>query len=259
MIVGTTVGTVPAATDPDGGAFGQQRYYFRYANGVHELSADGRYRINELTGQITTAAALNFEAGSPSASYEVAVRDNAGEAGYTQATASFTIGIRDKNEQNSLGAIADMAVDENVTSGRSSARCRRRPIPTAPVFGEQRYYFRHGDGMHALSADGRYRIDELTGEITTAAALNFEAGSPGAVYDVAVRDNAGQAGYTQLTRRLLRDQQRQRAKCSAANPEMAVDENVQVGTLVGTVTRRPIRTRVGRFRSAALLFRLGRQ
>ena len=101
VAVGTVVGTVTTATDPDssGQAFGQQRYYFWNGSAVSATSADGRYTINATTGQITTAAALNFEAGTPSVSYTIAARDNAGAAGYTQATNTVTIAITDLNEQ----------------------------------------------------------------------------------------------------------------------------------------------------------------
>ncbi|MDV3456358.1 cadherin domain-containing protein [Sphingomonas sp. HF-S4] len=100
VAIGTTVGTIIAATDPDaaGTVFAQQRYYFLNGTTASATSADGRYTIDALTGTIKTAAALNFEAGAPSVAYTVIARDNAGGAGYFQAQTSFTIAVTDVNE-----------------------------------------------------------------------------------------------------------------------------------------------------------------
>jgi Ca2+-binding RTX toxin-like protein len=99
VAVGTVVGTV-AATDPDSSAiaFGQQRYYFLNGTTASATSSDGRYSIDAATGVIKTAAALNFEAGTPSVPYQVIARDNAGAAGYNQVASTVTIGIADVNE-----------------------------------------------------------------------------------------------------------------------------------------------------------------
>ena len=58
---GTAVGTV-AATDLDATSPVQcpQRYYFLNGGAASATSADGRYAINETTGAITTAAALEL-------------------------------------------------------------------------------------------------------------------------------------------------------------------------------------------------------
>ncbi|WBY08674.1 cadherin domain-containing protein [Sphingomonas sp. 7/4-4] len=100
VAIGTTVGTIVAAVDPDGAgtAFGQQRYYFLNGTTASATSSDGRYTIDAVTGVIKTVAALNFEAGTPSASYTVIARDNAGAAPYFQAQTSFTIAVTDVNE-----------------------------------------------------------------------------------------------------------------------------------------------------------------
>jgi Ca2+-binding RTX toxin-like protein len=99
VAVGTVVGTV-AATDPDSSAiaFGQQRCYFLNGATASATSSDGRYIIDAATGVIKTAAALNFEAGTPSVPYQVIARDNAGAPGYNQVASTVTIGIADVNE-----------------------------------------------------------------------------------------------------------------------------------------------------------------
>jgi len=66
------------------------------------LSADGRYSIDAVTGQIRTALELNFEAGNSRVGYSVYARDHQGAAGYLQAASSVTIAIGNVNEANSL-------------------------------------------------------------------------------------------------------------------------------------------------------------
>jgi hypothetical protein len=240
VAVGTAVGTVPAATDPDtaGTVFADQRYYFWDGANVSSTSSDGRYAINATTGQITTAAALNYEVGTPSGTYTVAVRDNGGAAGYTQATSSVTIGINNLNEQNALGAIAALAVNENVAVGTLVGTVPAATDPDSPgvPYGDQRYFFWDGTNATSTSSDGRYAMNATTGQITTAAVLNYEAGTPAATYTVAVRDNAGAAGYTQATSTVtigINNLNEQNGL--GAIPGMSVNENMAAGTLVGTV------------------------
>ena len=112
-------------------------------------------------------------------SYTIAARDNAGAAGYTQATNTVIIAINNLNEQNVLGAIAAMAVNENVAVGTVVGTVAATdPDSSGHAFGQQRYYFWDGPTTSATSADGRYTISATTGVITTASALNFEAGTP---------------------------------------------------------------------------------
>jgi hypothetical protein len=240
VALGTSVGTVPQATDPDaaGTAFADQRYYFWNGANVSSTSSDGRYSINAATGHITTAAALNHEAGTPVGTYTVAVRDNGGAAGYTQATSSVTIGINNVNEQNALGAVPAMAVNENVPVGTpvGTVPAASDPDSAAIPYGDQRYFFWDGANVTSATADGRFAINATTGQITTAAVLNYEAGSPSATYMVAVRDNAGAAGYTQATSTVtigINNLNEQNAL--GAVPGMSVNENQAAGTLVGTI------------------------
>ncbi|HEX8125722.1 MAG TPA: cadherin domain-containing protein [Allosphingosinicella sp.] len=240
VAVGTLVGVVPAATDPDapGTAFADQRYYFWNGASISSTSSDGRYSINATTGQITTAAALNYEAGAPTGTYTVAVRDNGGAAGYTQATSSVTIGINNLNEQNALGPIAAMAVNENVAVGTLVGTVPAATDPDGPgvPYGDQRYFFWDGTNATLASSDGRYAIDATTGQITTSAVLNYEAGAPTATYTVAVRDNAGAAGYTQATSTVtIGINNLNEPNSLGAIPAMSVNENSAAGTLVGTL------------------------
>ncbi len=155
--VGTAVGTI-AATDLDSAAvaFGQQRYYFLNGTTASATSSDGRYTINATTGVITTAAALDFEAASPSVAYTVIARDNAGAAGYIQTQSSVTIGIANVNEANALPATYSMAVNENVAVGTTVGTVAATDLDSSAVaFGQQRYYFLNGTTASATSSDGR--------------------------------------------------------------------------------------------------------
>ena len=236
--IGTVVGTVTQATDPDSAshAFGQQRYYFGSVGNL--LSSDGRYRINATTGVITTEVALNFETMSPGGPYNVVAADNQGLAGYTQLTAQVSIAINNVNEQNALAAIPNMSVNENVGVGTvvGTVPAATDPDSSSHIFGQQRYYF--GSVGNLLSSDGRYRINATTGVITTEVALNFETMAAGGPYNVIAADNQGQAGYTQSTQQVsiaINNVNEQNAL--AAIPAMSVNENVSIGTVVGTVTQ----------------------
>ena len=119
VALGTLVGTVPAATDPDSSshAFGQQRYYFWYSGAAYEYSADSRYRMDANSGQNLSSSALNFEAGSTSVTYDGVTRDNQGQAGYSQSVSSVTIAIQDVNEPHSLAPVLYDVNKSNVPLG----------------------------------------------------------------------------------------------------------------------------------------------
>ena len=235
--IGTIVGTV-VATDLDvGGAFASQRYYFLNGTTASAISSDGRYTINATTGQITTYTALNYEAGTPSATYTVIARDNAGTGAYTQDQTSVTIGINNLNEANNIAASYSFGVNENVAVGTAVGTVTATDLDSSSVaFGQQRYYFLNGTTASATSNDGRYKINATTGQITTNAALNHEAGTPSATYAVIVRDNAGAAGYHQdQTSVTIGVNNVNEANSIGASYSFAVNENVGIGTAVGTV------------------------
>jgi len=206
VAVGTVVGTIAPATDIDSStvAFGQQRYYFWDGSTASATTTDGRYRIDAVTGQVTTNASLNYEAANPSQSYTVIARDNAGATGYNQVSRSLTIAINNVNEANSLPSQSSMSVNENVAVGKVvDTIAPATDIDSSTVaFGQQRYYFWNGSTASATTTDGRYRIDAVTGQVTTNASLNYEAASPSKSYTVIARDNAGATGYNQVSRSL---------------------------------------------------------
>ena len=238
VAIGTAVGTV-AASDPDGAgvAFGQLRYYFWNGSASSATSSDGRYAINATTGAITTNSALNFEAGSPSVAYTVITRDNAGAAGYNQASSTVTIGINNLNEAPTIPASYSFGVNENVAIGTAVGTVAASDVDGSGVaFGQLRYYFWNGSAATATSSDGRYVIDATTGAITTASALNYEAGSPSVAYTVVARDNAGAAGYNQISSTVtIGINDLNEAPTMAGSYGFGVNENVAIGTAVGTV------------------------
>ncbi|GAO52969.1 alkaline phosphatase [Novosphingobium sp. MD-1] len=199
VTVGTVVGSV-AATDLDGaGTTGaQQRYYFWNGTTAGATSSDGRYAINATTGQITTNAALNFEAGTVSVTYQIIARDNAGGAGYNQTQSAVTIAVRDVNEANSIPTTYAFNVSENVATGSIVGSIAASDIDQSGNFASQRYYFLNGTTASATSSDGRYAINATTGQITVNAAINFEAGTPSQTYQIIARDNAGATPYNQV-------------------------------------------------------------
>lgn len=237
VAAGTAVGTV-AATDPDGSAiaFGQQRYYFLSGSTASGTSSDGRYTIDATTGQIKTAAGLNFEAGSTSVAYTVIARDNAGAAGYNQTSTSVTIGINNLNEQNSLPG-GSFGVNENVGFGTVVATVTASdPDSAGNAFGMQRYWFWDGTNYSGQTWDGRYSIDNTTGTIKVNAGLNREAADPSRNYVVAARDNQGAAGYTESRSNYVITINDVNEQNWLGAGSFVVNENVGIDTYVGTVT-----------------------
>jgi hypothetical protein len=197
VALGTVVGSVAASDADSGGAFAEQRYYFWNGSSATSTSSDGRYAINATTGQITTSAALNFEAGSTSVAYTVIARDNQGNAGYNQVETTVTISINDLNEQNSLPSTYNFGVAENLGIGSGVGTVAATDPDTSGAFSQQRYYFWDGASASAFSWDGRYQINETSGVIISNQVFDYEGGSPNRSYTVIARDNQGSGGYTQ--------------------------------------------------------------
>jgi len=177
VAIGTLVGAV-AATDLDAaGDFASQRYFFLNGTTASATSSDGRYRIDALTGQITVNAALNFEAASPSRTYQVLARDNAGNAPFNQAQSAVTIGIRDINEApvslNWSPSVTSTAERDNVAAGTA------RPaivLGTLTVTDPDTVGLPSALYNYSVS-DGRFEIVNGSLRLKAGAPLDFEAGS----------------------------------------------------------------------------------
>ena len=211
--VGTAIGQI-AATDIDTASpFNTQRYYFWNGSTATATSSDGRYAIDAVSGMITVAGAINYEA-TPSLNYTVIARDNAGGAGYFQAQSSLTMTIINVNEANAIAATYNFNVNENVATGTAVGTVAATDIDSAgAAFGQQRYYFWNGSAATPTSTDGRFAIDATTGLITTTAAagLNYEAFT-GSTYNVIARDNAGASATSGSVVRHHRRLQSQRSE-----------------------------------------------
>ena len=110
---GAAVGTM-AASDPDSGAFGDLRYYFRSSAGAAiSVSEDGLFAVDALTGVITVVGGgLDYEA-EQSYALTGLVRDNGGAAGYLEETAAIDIAVGNVNEAPTAVSLSNAAVDEN--------------------------------------------------------------------------------------------------------------------------------------------------
>ncbi|HEX8062962.1 MAG TPA: cadherin domain-containing protein, partial [Allosphingosinicella sp.] len=234
---GTLVGTVPAATDIDSGAFGEQRYYFWNGTAAGAISPDGLYAIDGLTGAVRVNSPVDLEDGTPSRTYTVIARDNAGTAGFNQAAASLTIIVQDVNEPNALGPIPDMTIAENGAVGTVVGSVPAATDPDGGAFGEQRYYFLSGSTASSISADGRYAINANNGTIITNAALDYEAMLAPGTYTVIARDNQGAAGYNQAQSSVtIRIGDVNETNSLVAPAPFSIGETAAVGTVVGTIT-----------------------
>ena len=101
--VGTTVGVVARATDPE------------TADTVSyslDDDAGGQFAIDPLTGVVSVAGALDHES---AASHAVVVRATSSDASFS--TGTFTVLVGDLNEAPSISAIADQAIVEDSTAG----------------------------------------------------------------------------------------------------------------------------------------------
>ena len=235
---GTAVGTVRADDlDRPDVVNGQQRYYF-WNGSASSTSWDGRFVIDDTTGEIRTNAGLNREAGNPAPSYTVIARDRAGAAGYNEASTIVTVTINDLNEANSIQSSYPFGIDEDLGIGTYVGMVAANDLDDNSVaFGRQRYYFLNGSVVSGISADGRYAIDEYTGAIRTNAVLNRETGNPVVGYSVIARDNDGSGSYNQvLSTVTITINDVNEANSIQQSYPFTIDENRAAGTYVGTVT-----------------------
>ncbi|MBJ7439816.1 MAG: cadherin domain-containing protein [Sphingopyxis sp.] len=237
VAIGTLVGAVTASDLDLTGSAAVQRYYFWDGEIASATSADGRYAIDAITGQIKVHGALDFETGSPSQTYQVIARDNAGGAGYNQAQTAVTIGIADINEANDLAVSYSLSANENVAVGTAIGSVAATDLDASgSPFAQQRYYFWDGSNASSISNDGRFVIDANSGQISTNSALNFETGDVSRIYQVVARDNAGTAVYHQAqTSVTISVADVNEGNSIQAAYGMAVNENAVLGSIVGSV------------------------
>lgn len=176
VAVGTLVGAV-AASDPDSSvtALGQQSYSFLVNGAVSATSADSRYIIDASTGDITTNAALDFDAGNASVGYTVIARDNAGADGYNEASTTVHIDINDINEAHSLanasGSKAEGDYSYVITGDPNSYFDLKSMMLTDPESG-QGLTWTFSDGS---SQSGVWSIEGTSGRLFLNDTVDYEA------------------------------------------------------------------------------------
>jgi uncharacterized delta-60 repeat protein len=168
---GTVVGTV-VATDPD---VGQTLTY-----AITLGNTNGAFAINSGTGQVTVAnaAALDFET-TPSFSLTVEATDNGSPI--KSDTGLVTISLTDVNEAPVIAAQSRGPVAEGAANGTLVGAVVTASDPDA---GQTLSY-----AITAGNTGGAFAIDPSTGQLTVAAALDFEA-IPTFTLTVQVTDNA---------------------------------------------------------------------
>ena len=167
--VGDSVGTV-FATDPDAGD--SVTYSITAGND------DGNFAIDSGSGEITVAAALDYEA---VASYTLTVE--ASEGGGGAATVDAPVTVTDVNEPPAfVTASYDFSVSDDAAVGDSVGTVST----TDPDGGDTVTY-----AITAGNDDGDFAIDSGRGEITVAAALDREATSS---YTLTVEASDGVGG-----------------------------------------------------------------
>ncbi len=204
LAAGAAVGTV-AASDQDAGAV------LSYA--FNPASTD--FAIDSGTGEITTLAALDFEA-TPSYMLTVEVTDD------TALTGSATITI-DVNDLNEAPTVADQSfnIDENVAVGSPVGTI----VASDPDAGDVLTFIVTGGSGQAVFA-----VDAASGAITTAADLDHET-QDSYTLDVTVRD----VGLLEDTATITIDINDLNEAPEIADQMFSLDENVAIGTSVGTV------------------------
>jgi Ca2+-binding RTX toxin-like protein len=200
LLGGIEIGRVEAGDDDaPGHAFGQQAYFFQVGDSLRGVSADGLFAIDRATGAITTTRALDFEKDQPG-DYSVVALDNLGGAGANSALTTVAIALRNLNEANGLAESINLSVLENQGVGTlvGTVKASDFDSDTHP-FGEQRYYFLVNGAMSETSADQRFTIDPVSGDVRTARLLDRESADASTSHVVVARDNRGAAPFNQVT------------------------------------------------------------
>ena len=221
LAAGNVIGTI-SATDPEGESIVYS--LVGDAGGRFAIAADGKLSIANPAG-------IDFEA-AQSHTVRVRATDTAG----AWSEADIVIVVGDANEANTLPASYGFAIGENCAAGVLVGTVAASDIDQSGAFVSQRYYFWDGSVASAVSGDGRYAIDELSGRIAIAGVLDFESGTPSRTYRVIARDNGGIGPFNQAESAVtIGITDLNEANSLPAAYAFSVNENVTLGTQVGQV------------------------
>ena len=209
--VGDAVGTV-SATDPDEGD--TLSYSITAGNG------DGKFNIDDGTGEITVAASLDHETADE---YTLTVEADDGNG--ATSTVTVTVTVTDVAEDPSFDEASyafevaeDVAVNDAV--GTVTA--------TDPDEDDEVSY-----AITAGNGDGKFNIDDGTGAITVAASLDHETVD---AYTLTVEANDGDGGTATVTVTVTVTDVVEDPSFDEARYAFEVAEDAAVGDAVGTVS-----------------------
>ena len=210
-VVGYAVGTV-SATDPD--EDDEVSYSITAGDG------DGKIAIDDGTGAITVAAALDHETTD---AYTLTVEASDGQNG--TATVAVMVSVTDVAEDPSFDEASyafDVAEDASVnhTVGTVSA--------TDPDEDDEVSY-----AITAGNGDGKFNIGDGTGEITVAASLDHETADE---YTLTVEASDGQNGTATVTVMVTVTDVAEDPSFDEVSYAFEVAEDAVVGYAVGTVS-----------------------
>ena len=188
-----------------------------------DVAGDMSFDIDSATGQLMTEAALDYESGTTS--YDVTV--TATDSGGLYAMIAVTIAVNDVPETPVFdeGDSADRNVDENTEAGENIGD----PVTATGQDASDTLTYSL-DEMGDMSFD----IDSATGQLMTEAALDYESGTTS--YDVTVTATDSGGLYAMIAVTIAVNDVPETPIFEREAAEFLVEENVPVGTVVGTET-----------------------
>ena len=175
---GTVVGSV-AASDPDiySASYGARRYYFAGGSGrnsadgafgVSNVSGDGKFQIDAVTGQITVVGGIDYEAlGAKYFDETVYVTDDLNNASARMNATTVRINVNDVNEAPTLNPLS-VPVNEQPGNPTWWQWQMSASDPDSDPAKRNFYFTLSGPNSNY------FIINNTTGQIALASALNYE-------------------------------------------------------------------------------------
>ncbi|MES2298714.1 MAG: cadherin domain-containing protein [Pseudomonadota bacterium] len=216
--IGSAVGIAALASDADGGA----TIAYSLAN-----DAGGRFAINPVTGVVSVAGALDFEAATSHAITVVATSSD----GSAPTSAVMTVNLSNVDD-NAIGLVTD-------ANGAPNAVLENAAIGTPVGLTVSGVDLDRGAVVSYTlldNAGGRFAIDAATGVVTVAGALDFESASSHDIIVVATSSDAGMPSSAVFTIGVRNvDDNPTSAISDTDNAANTVAEDAGIGSLVGVI------------------------